>query len=129
MEHCIGTSTASSSARLKVSFQQHKCGKAQDVTLEELREWLEKSPTEPDTVSQSDFTVHKPSIIKVSLAPVDSRFAQAVVTTDRDLLQDGQSQDMQGPRGCELTIDDHFEGMTVLSTDDTADSPDSIAAE
>lgn len=80
------------------------------VTVDELRTWLEG-------LNFSSGLEDTAQLLQLSLAPVDSVYSHAIVTfsstpsifraLDREFM-------FLGPNSCEIEVDDHFLGLTVL---------------
>jgi len=97
------------------------------IGVEELRAWLETLTTSftSQNQAQEDCDVSK---FKISLAPVDSKYSQAIVRTAFD-LKIPRTETLVGPSGHELDVDDHFKGMTVLHVGESTDAEEDILVE
>jgi hypothetical protein len=96
------------------------------ITIEALSLWLQDlaSSIALENATQLSITPYTAgdSNFNISIASVNSKYSQAIITTSRDALsQIFEAESIKGPEGHELNIDSHFQGMTVLHADDATD--------
>ncbi|RDW87769.1 hypothetical protein BP5796_03463 [Coleophoma crateriformis] len=102
---------------------------------EEIQAWLQCLPGfagSQNTASSSKEPACRENSnsldIKISIASENLRYSQAIVTVTSTSSIAIPAR-IKGPPGHEIEIDDHFQGLTVLYADDTADAGDGIAAD
>lgn len=80
------------------------------IAVDELRIWLEG-------LNVSRGLEGIPQLLQLSLAPVDAEYSHAIVTfssTPSVFRKLDKGFMFPGPNGCEIEVDDHFLGLTVL---------------